>query len=905
MKAEIAGSSAVNGNPPTFSIVQEEGDLPPQPLEFIGSPATGATYTQVETNKTIDLSRLADGDSFEIRYTLNAHAVGYGADNYAEAFIGDPLEYGSGIRMQYGAFGDLPVISDYSMDGTGGAHVSFLSKTNFYYILYLRNATNGPATPIAMRLGTSGFDELVDPAPPPASNADSYILENQPIDQPLDSDADGIDDVYELRHPAILNPLDVADALNDPDGDGRTDLREYLDGTDPEKADSASSGPPNLYPAFVFDLGSSAALRSADLNNDGLIDFLSLSFDTGPGVQSVLGEPNESFLPPIITSLPDNVSSYVDLALAKFNDDSFLDAAVVDENGDHLVILLGQGDGRFQIGQITTTTNFPERVATGDINGDGLADLLVISGPSRTINVFTGNGDGTFQPKPDLAFANRPSHVALANFDGDDKVDLAVTFSVLQVGVLRGNGDGTFGAPQFFNTDFSSFGIAAADLDGDGANDIVTANFSSDDISVLLGNGDGTFQPQTTFATGDNPRSIAIADLNGDSRPDLVVSHLGSLEHLVFLNDGSGGFAAPIPAYTGTMEDVLLVDVNKDGRLDIISQGGRGQIISHGLGAGLFDTRSQVTIPRLSPSDFEVVDVNSDGHPDVLVANQFSNTVEVLRGQADGGLVPSIPQHAPPQVQALASGKFDAGDTVDLAVVTQRPDFNPGSSSNSLQILLGNGDGTFSSGTNIALPARPSEVLSVNLNGDSRTDLLVLLQNTGDVLPFLGNGDGTFVQQTALNFGDFLGDALVRDLNGDGRTDLVVVGHAGASTSLKVLLAGADGQLTQAQLLSTIAFPNFLSLADFNGDGHPDLLASDGFDVPMLHYGNADGTFQAGQSEPAILLNGHVQLIDQTSTPSPTCFSTASSSAAMEWAASGRSKNTGRDHPLWTPSLLT
>ena len=67
--------------------------------------------------------------------------------------------------------------------------------------------------------------------------------------------------------------------------------------------------------------------------------------------------------------------------------------------------------------------------------------------------------------------------------------------------------------------------MAIADLDGDGAADLVTSNAQSDDVSVLLGNGDGTFQAAQAFAAGDDPFSVAIADLDGDGAADLVTAN--------------------------------------------------------------------------------------------------------------------------------------------------------------------------------------------------------------------------------------------------------------------------------------------------------------------------------------------------------------------------------------------
>ena len=84
--------------------------------------------------------------------------------------------------------------------------------------------------------------------------------------------------------------------------------------------------------------------------------------------------------------------------------------------------------------------------------------------------------------------------------------------------------------------------VAVADLNGDGAPDLVTANGGNPsfgipgDVSVLLGNGDGTFQPEQRFAAGVTPRSVAVAALNGDDLPDIVTPNSGSDDISVLLH---------------------------------------------------------------------------------------------------------------------------------------------------------------------------------------------------------------------------------------------------------------------------------------------------------------------------------------------------------------------------------
>ena len=120
-------------------------------------------------------------------------------------------------------------------------------------------------------------------------------------------------------------------------------------------------------------------------------------------------------------------------------------------------------------------------------------------------------GDGTFQSQRTLAAGNRPESVAAADVNGDGWLDLITANAVgNDVSVLLGNGDGTFQPQQHFAAGDSPASVAAADVNGDGRLDLVAANFLTHDVSVLLGNGDGSFQPQRRFEAGGEPSSVVV-----------------------------------------------------------------------------------------------------------------------------------------------------------------------------------------------------------------------------------------------------------------------------------------------------------------------------------------------------------------------------------------------------------
>ncbi|HUL51010.1 MAG TPA: hypothetical protein VLU94_00350, partial [Candidatus Nitrosotalea sp.] len=126
-------------------------------------------------------------------------------------------------------------ITDTSIDGLGRFTVSHVAAADSYYLLYRGDSpTNFPQV-AALKLGQDGFGQLTDPATVNNVTAAFYRVLRVPLTQSLDVDGDGIPDVYELQHPAFLNPLNPGDAGLDYDGDGKSNLQEFRDGTDPAK----------------------------------------------------------------------------------------------------------------------------------------------------------------------------------------------------------------------------------------------------------------------------------------------------------------------------------------------------------------------------------------------------------------------------------------------------------------------------------------------------------------------------------------------------------------------------------------------------------------------------------------------------------------------------------------------
>jgi hypothetical protein len=171
----------------------------------------------------------------------------------------------------------------------------------------------------------------------------------------------------------------------------------------------------------------------------------------------------------------------------------------------------------------------PVSVVVGDFNGDSQQDLATAdiscatsSGPCGNVFIVLGQGDGTFEPARDFAAEGSPFSVTVGDFNGDGQQDLA-TANLLDggasgsVSILLGNGDGTFEPAQEFAVGGAPLSVTVGDFNGDGQQDLATANDQTFTVSILLGNGDGTFEPPQDFAAGLIPRSVAVGDFNGDA----------------------------------------------------------------------------------------------------------------------------------------------------------------------------------------------------------------------------------------------------------------------------------------------------------------------------------------------------------------------------------------------------
>src|ERR1051325_5667863 len=288
-----------------------------------------------------------------------------------------------------------------------------------------------------------------------------------------------------------------------------------------------------------------------------------------------------------------------------------------------------------------------------------------------------------------------------------------------------------FAAQTIFAQGAGPRDVIAADFNGDGLLDVVTADVFSGNVSILLGTGKGRFTRANAFQAGDGAIAIAAGSFTGGPKLDLVTANDTAKTVSLLYGDG---------------------------------QGGRPLARQFAVGS--------------APFAIAVGDFNNDGKPDVVTTNLFSSpgTVSVLLGDGIAGFAPEREFLAGRGPDSVAVGDFNGDGNLDIAVANRT---SPGG----VTILFGDGTGNFGPPVNLPLGSyfsRARYVVAADVNGDGKLDLAVAAFRIaapgfpGALSILLGDGAGHFSLTSETVVGAFPRYIAVADIDGDGAVDFAV-----------------------------------------------------------------------------------------------------------------------------------
>jgi hypothetical protein len=524
---------------------------------------------------------------------------------------------------------------------------------------------------------------------------------------------------------------------------------------------------------------------------------------------------------------------------------------------DFLFYVYGQNFGAgaqvFVDGQPTTTTVLNQTTVKAEYNFSvasviGTHPLTVKVGPQVSNAVsFTyywpQQGPYVMQAIPSyfVGLEDDPTFFAVADFNGDGRADVIMPAEPGKTVIMYGQADGSLAVNQTV-AGFFPLALAVGDVDGNGTVDLV--GISSDvsaftcTVSVQLGDGKGNFQPATTSETFPclGPGPAQLVDLDGDGKLDLVLgmqqAHAAYTSLVWLKNEGGGNFAAPATlAQVTSSTPFSVADFNGDGKPDILyffydlSTNVRAIHTLLNQGAGKFTDEATpglggISVNVVNVIDFNVIDFNLDGIPDLVVqiGQNNSDVVTSYAGNGDGSFTQVATQtFFPPDAYGpfvLVSGDFDHDGLPDLAGI------DGASSPSHVVYLWGDGKGNFT--LQEVVGPNGNMVGAGDINGDGLLDLVVPeLHHFISVA--LGRADRNYTGPLSLTPETVVG-LSAGDINGDGLPEIFASGDR---------IFGIPGTVFLNQGNSSFQFaattdPTSYGLADLTGKGVFDLMGQDG-----------------------------------------------------------------------------
>ncbi len=465
----------------------------------------------------------------------------------------------------------------------------------------------------------------------------------------------------------------------------------------------------------------------------------------------------------------------------------------------------------------------------------GIPDLVSVNHGDDLLEIRAGiDGAGRFATNAALSIniPGRAHGVAVADLDGDGWNDLVIVLQGFDKVRVARNNQGTFETLSELPVGAGPRELAVGDFNGDGRSDAVVLNRFSQDASVLLAHPSafGFGSLDQIYPSDGEVVSLQVYDFNGDGHDDVVQLHRAAGELSVRLARADGSLSEPVFYGLGTKpSDARSVDLNHDHVLDILAVDLQGFVTARlGKGDGTFGPEIRTSLQEYADGSWgggklfslTTGDFDGDGNVD-LAAGYLDCRIGLFKGNGDGTFVHTHTHFLGYETHGLATGDFDGDGDIDLVAT-------PWDGS----LIVVNNPGNLLTGTNLdrsfvtsPLPNSGAwTVVVTDYNHDGDLDLLV--DGSNGYTLYLGGPGLTFTPASSLISKDQITPTVspvTGDFNQDGLQDIIAacVGHNCVSVSL-----GKPGGGFREPFLIPVPSSRLLATGDLDGDGLPDLIGT-------------------------------------------------------------------------------
>lgn len=530
-------------------------------------------------------------------------------------------------------------------------------------------------------------------------------------------------------------------------------------------------------------------------------------------------------------------------AVADFNNDGFIDFAVIDGTNVNIFTNVAGNPGTFTLASIPHGIMPGNAIATGDLDGDGDSDLVIIGGggPGQQVLINTGGVFGA----PVATGGPGGQSVVLTDIDGNGTLDI-ITCGGTTMNYVMNNGNGTFSpGPMGQNVGGASLiSLATGDFNNDGYPDFVAADQNANNRCVAFVTTDYiTFNQVVLTVPPTNSRAVSAGDFNNDGFLDIASTFQTGVR--VFNGNGLGGFSGGTDYITGTgMFGLTNADVTGDGRLDLIAaDNATNQMVV------LINTGASFAAPVLYKTGFQPFSVNSadidnDGDMDLFVPNfgmMPQNTISIFKNADIPRITAAAPRTSstiPPATAITGSYSLPMSSmtaaTVSAAVVRISGNQTGRTSTGTITTVLPSSF-SYSPGTSF----KPGETVSVSVtHAQSSAGVRVLTSTTFTYQVAVNAGPGSFSVTRPYPSGMSPVGVAMADFNKDGNLDVITANNLGG---LSYYAGGGTHSISLPSFIAAAPNPYKLITGDWDGDGDPDLAVA---------HDNAGGSFSVYVNDP-------------------------------------------------------